>query len=230
VSTASSPSPDLVRRARRVYRRLARLYPEAGCSLAYRDRFELLIAVVLSAQCTDAKVNRVLPALFERFPTPAALGAAPLRDVEAVIRPLGLFRAKARSISQIARRAVQGIEWTMEGLRELPGVGRKTANVVLSEALGRNEGIAVDTHCGRLARRMAFSKHDDPVKVERDLVALFPKKDWGMVTHLFIAHGRALCSARNPRCAECPVRPDCPFGLKKPALDRPRKTGKHRAR
>jgi endonuclease-3 len=228
-----------VRRSRRIFRRLKRLHPDAGCALAYRGRFELLVAVVLSAQCTDAKVNRVVPELFARFPTPGALAAASICDVESVIRPIGLFRTKARNITAIARAAVAGIEWTMDGLRRLPGVGRKTANVVLSEALGRNDGIAVDTHCGRLARRLGLSRHDDPEKVERDLMRLYPRKDWGMVTHLFIAHGRTTCPARRPRCGECPVRPDCLWGTKHHsgprraplhALDTSRKVSKHRGR
>lgn len=197
-------------RARRLLEALRRLYPDAHCALDFRNEYELLVSVILSAQCTDAKVNQATPALFRRFPTAGSLGAATPREVEPFIRTLGLFRSKARNIIGAARGLDAGVEWSIAGLTRLPGVGRKTANVVLGEAKGIHEGIAVDTHCGRLARRFGLTVHEDAEKVESDLCAIFPRRDWGMVTHLFIAHGRAVCAARAPRCAECALKTLCP--------------------
>lgn len=204
------PEERRTSRARRILARLRRLHPDAHCALHYRSEYELLIAVILSAQCTDAKVNEATPALFARFPDADSLASATTREVEPFIRTLGLFRMKARNIIGAARGLAVGVSWTLEGLTRLPGVGRKTANVVLGEARGIHEGIAVDTHCGRLARRFGITRHEDPGKVEADLCRVYPRKDWGMVTHLFIAHGRRVCTARSPRCADCGVRALCP--------------------
>ncbi len=201
---------------RAILRALGLLYPEAGTSLRYRrDRFRFLVSVVLSAQCTDAKVNRVTPVLFRAFPRPTDLAEAPTGSVERILRPLGLYRVKARNIVRIAAAARAGLDWTMEGLTRLPGVGRKTANVVLSETTGRSEGIAVDTHCGRLARRLGLTHEEDPARVEKDLAEILPRAAWGRVTHLFIAHGRAVCRARAPRCPDCRLLDLCPEGQRR---------------
>ncbi len=201
-------------RARAVYRQLRRLYPDAHCELDFRNPFELAVATVLSAQCTDKRVNMVTPVLFSRFPDAHALAAAPLGQVEAIIRSTGFFRTKARSITGLAR-AVAGdhggtLPQRMADLIRLPGIGRKTANVILGNAFGRNEGVVVDTHVGRLARRLAFTRHHDPVKVESDLMALFPRRNWAMLAHLLIWHGRRVCAARAPRCGDCAIARLCP--------------------
>lgn len=198
------------RRARAILRYLKAEYPDARCSLDYDGAYQLIVAVVLSAQCTDAKVNAVIPKLFTRYPTPSDLAAARHRDIEAIIRPLGLFRSKARNIVALAAGIIEGVPRTMAELVQLPGVGRKTANVVLGEAFGFAEGIAVDTHCGRLARRLGLVASETPEKIERELMDLVPRSDWPMVTHLFIAHGRKICHAQRPRCAECRVKTLCP--------------------
>lgn len=196
--------------ARLILRRLGRLYPNAHCALHFRNEYELLIAVILSAQCTDQKVNAAVPALFARFPEPRELASATPSEVEPYIRTLGLFRSKARHIVGAARGLTENVQWSIEGLTRLPGVGRKTANVVLSETRGINEGIAVDTHCGRLARRFGLTRSEDPKRIEVDLMNLYPRKNWALVTHRFIAHGRAICAARSPRCRDCGVRNLCP--------------------
>ena len=202
------------RRARTVWRALARAYPDAGCALSFASPFQLLVATVLSAQCTDKAVNRATPALFRRFPDAAAFARAAPGDVAPFIRSLGLWRAKARNLVAAARVLEKDHEGeiprTMDALVRLPGVGRKTANVVLGNAFRVAEGIAVDTHAGRVARRLGLTRHEDPAKVEKDLMALFSPPDWAMTTHLFIAHGRAVCRAPRPRCSECPVARLCP--------------------
>lgn len=200
-------------RARKLLAALKRCYPDTRCALNYQNEFQLLVSVVLSAQCTDAKVNAVAPALFRRYPDSASLARADVRDVEAVIKSIGLFRSKARNIVGVARAIEENggaIPRTISELTRFPGVGRKTANVVLSEAHGINEGVAVDTHCGRVARRLGLTEHESPVKVEKDLMSLYPQKDWGLVTDLFIAHGRRICKAPRPLCAECSLKADCP--------------------
>jgi endonuclease-3 len=210
-------TPALVKRARLIQRRLLRKYPDARCELDYRNPFELAVATVLSAQCTDKRVNLVTPVLFARYPGPAALAAAPIHDVEAVIRSTGFFRNKAKSITGLARAVVEKhagkLPDSMDELIVLPGIGRKTANVILGNAFGKNEGVVVDTHIGRLARRLGFTRQDDPVKVERALVALFPRPSWTMLAHLLIWHGRRTCLARKPRCAECVVADLCPSAV-----------------
>lgn len=198
------------RRARACIRRLRVFHPDAGMVLQYRNRFELVIAVVLSAQCTDAKVNRVLPLLLSRYPAAADLAGASLPDLERILRPLGLFRAKARNIKDLAGITGGRIPSSMAELTCLPGVGRKTANVVLTEGWGLAEGIAVDTHCRRLSQRLGFTESDDPVRIESDLTGLFQKSDWGNITHLFIAHGRKVCRARRPDCSACVLAKLCP--------------------
>lgn len=201
-------------RARAIYRRLLKQYPDAHCELDYTTPFELAVATVLSAQCTDTRVNMVTPDLFTRYPTPAALASAPIGDVEAVIKSTGFFRNKARSITGLARAVVTeqrgALPETMDELVVLPGIGRKTANVILGNAFGKNEGMVVDTHVGRLAKLLGLTRQTDPVKVEQALMALFPRPSWTMLAHLLIWHGRRTCVARKPRCGECVLADLCP--------------------
>lgn len=202
------------RRVATILRRLKKAYPGAHCALDHRTPFELLVATILSAQCTDARVNMVTPALFATYPTPAALAAARQEDVEALIRSTGFFRNKARNLIAMADALVERhggeVPDGMEALRVLPGVGRKTANVVLGNAFGRNEGVTVDTHVARLSRLLGLTRHTDPVKIEQDLMALVPRRDWTLVSHLLIWHGRAVCVARRPQCGACVVAGLCP--------------------
>ncbi len=200
-------------RARRIVRALARVHPDASCALVYGDPLQLLVATILSAQCTDARVNLVTPALFARYPDAAAFAAADRAELERTIQSTGFFRNKARSIQLCCRAIVEDhggqVPSTMEELTHLPGVGRKTANVVLGNAFAV-PGIPVDTHVGRLSRRMGLTTHEDPVKVERDLMGLLPKKEWTMFGHRMILHGRRVCHARAPRCGDCALAPLCP--------------------
>src|SRR5579862_1761096 len=194
--------------ANRVRRALEKLYPDAHCALHFRTPLELLIATVLSAQCTDQRVNMVTPALFARYPTAHDYATADPKELERMIQSTGFFRNKARNIIQCCQQIVEHhngeVPRTMDELVVLPGVGRKTANVILGNAFGI-PGIPVDTHVGRLSRRMGFTKHDDPVKVERDLMELIPKPEWTDFGHRMIFHGRQVCQARKPKCEECAV-------------------------
>jgi endonuclease-3 len=208
------PSPARKERTRAVLRRLKRAYPDAHCALEHQTPFELLVATILSAQCTDVRVNMVTPALFARFPTATALAAASQGEVEALIRSTGFFRNKAKNLIAMAQALVERhgaeVPASMDELRVLPGVGRKTANVVLGNAFGRNDGITVDTHVTRLTGLLGLTCHTDPLKIEQDLMAVVPRKDWTLVSHLLIHHGRAVCVARRPRCGECVLRDVCP--------------------
>ncbi|MFA1546510.1 endonuclease III [Actinomadura chokoriensis] len=206
----------LVRRARRMNRILAETYPDAHCELDFGTPFQLLVATVLSAQTTDVRVNLTTPALFAKYPTPEDLAAADPEDVEAILKPTGFFRAKTKSVmglSAALRDKFGGeVPGRLKDLVELPGVGRKTANVVLGNAFDV-PGITVDTHFGRLARRFAWTTEDDPVKVEQEVGALIPRKDWTMLSHRLIWHGRRMCHARRPACGVCPLARLCPsFG------------------
>ncbi len=196
--------------------RLRRIYPNAHCELNYSTPWQLLVATILSAQCTDDRVNQVTPALFAAYPTPAATAAAPRAALEELIRPTGFFRQKARFIQETAQALLQRyggeVPDSMEELLTLTGVARKTANVVLGEVYGRPEGIAVDTHVKRLAKRLGLTAESDPVKVERDLMALVPRESWIEISHLLIFHGRRICVARSPNCAACPLLDICPTG------------------
>jgi endonuclease III len=204
-------------RAPLILDRLKQAYPAARCALDYGNAFELLCATILSAQCTDARVNLVTPVLFARYPTPTALAAARPQDVEEIIKSTGFFRNKTKSLIGMAQALVADHEGqvprTMEELRLLPGVGRKTANVVLGNAFGINEGVTVDTHVARISRRLALTRQDDPAKIELDLMRLFPQSDWGLLSHLFIFHGRQICIARRPRCGECVLVDLCPSAV-----------------
>jgi endonuclease-3 len=206
----------LVRRARKMNRILAETYPDAHCELNFGTPFQLLVATVLSAQTTDMRVNLTTPALFAKYPTPEDLAAADPEDVEAILKPTGFFRAKTKSVmglSAALRDQFDGeVPGRLEDLVKLPGVGRKTANVVLGNAFDV-PGITVDTHFGRLARRFAWSTEDDPVKVEQEVGELIPRKDWTMLSHRLIWHGRRICHARRPACGACPLARLCPsFG------------------
>lgn len=201
-------------RAPEILARLHRAYPDARCALEHRDAFELLCATILSAQCTDARVNLVTPDLFRRYPSPEALARARQADVEEIIRSTGFFRNKARSLIGMAQALVADhggvVPQTMDELRVLPGVGRKTANVILGNAYGVNEGITVDTHVARVSRRLDLTRHADPTKIEQDLMPLVPREQWALVSHLLIFHGRQICVARRPRCPECVLADLCP--------------------
>ncbi|HEX7476897.1 MAG TPA: endonuclease III [Polyangiales bacterium] len=205
---------DAADRANEVRKRLARAMPEPKCELDYDGPWQLLVATILSAQSTDRMVNRVTPALFARYPSPTALATADQTQVESLVKSTGFFRNKAKSIRESSRLLVerhQGkVPRTLEELVQLPGVARKTANVVLGTAYGIASGITVDTHAGRLARRLGLTKHADPVKVETDLCALFPKSSWIDMSHRFVLHGRYVCTAIKPRCASCPLAELCP--------------------
>jgi endonuclease-3 len=204
-------------RATEIVQRLERVYPDAACALEHHNAFELLCATILSAQCTDARVNLVTPILFARYPTPEALARASQSSVEEIIRSTGFFRNKARSLIGMAQAIVANhggrVPRTMEELRMLPGVGRKTANVVLGNAYGVSEGIAVDTHVARLSQLLGLTQQADPVKIERDLMSLFPRDKWALLSHLLIFHGRQVCIARRPRCGECVLADICPSSL-----------------
>ena len=197
-----------------IQRRLAATYPDAHCELTHRNPFELAVATVLSAQCTDARVNMVTPELFRRWPTPQALAQASLEEIEAVIKSTGFYRNKAKSILGLARQVVAEhggeIPTEMDALVRLPGIGRKTANVVLGNAFGRNEGIVVDTHVARLSARFGLTRETDPVKIEQALIPLFPRESWTQLSHLMIWHGRRTCAALRPRCGDCVLVDCCP--------------------
>jgi endonuclease-3 len=202
------------KRAAKVYRRLDRAYPGAKVALHFSNPFEILIATVLSAQSTDAMVNKVTEKLFQKYRRPEDYLAAPPGELERDIHSTGFFNQKAKSIRGISRMLVEeyggNVPDTMEDLLRLPGVARKTANIVLGNAFGKVEGIAVDTHVHRLSRRLGFSEEDDPNKVEKDLMALFPKSKWFRLTYLLIEHGRKVCNAKKPLCEECAVNDLCP--------------------
>ena len=192
---------------------LQKAYPGATCALVHRNAWELLVATILSAQCTDVRVNMVTPELFRRFPNPGAMAKAPLPELEDLIRTTGFFRNKAKSISGAARGVVDRfggkVPKAMDELLSLPGVARKTANVVLGTAYGIAEGIVVDTHVLRLTRRLELTLNTEPKKVEQDLVKIIPKDHWIDFSHELILHGRAICIARKPRCADCVIEKEC---------------------
>ena len=204
----------LASRTAQIITKLKRVYPDAHCELHHSNPLQLLIATILSAQCTDERVNKVTPALFARCQTAREFAEIPLAELEGLVRTTGFFRAKAKSIRGCAAALVQDhrgeVPRTMEHLHKLPGVGRKTANVVLGNAFNLAEGIVVDTHVGRLSRRMGLTRQTDPVKVEKALVKIVPKEDWTLFSHLLIWHGRRRCSARKPDCAQCEISGLCP--------------------
>jgi endonuclease-3 len=206
---ARRPPPSEVTRAAQILDRLEKAHPEATCALHYRNPFELVAATILSAQCTDERVNMVTPALFKRYPTPAALARAVPAELEEIIRSTGFFRAKARSLMGCARALVEthgsDVPRELQTLVKLPGIGRKTANVVLGHAYDIAEGVVVDTHVLRVSNRLGLAKGDDAIKVEQQLMALVPTPRWTRMSDLLIFHGRKICEARRPLCGQCPV-------------------------
>ena len=221
------------RRARRINRTLAERFPDARCELNFSNPLELLVATVLSAQTTDVRVNQVTPALFARYPAAADYAAADRAEMERLIQPTGFFRAKTDTLIKLGDKLARDFDGTvpkrMQHLVTLPGVGRKTANVVLGNAFGI-PGITVDTHVGRLSRRMAFTASEDPVVVEQDLAAIFPRKEWTMLSHRLIFHGRRICHSRKPACGACPVASLCPsYGIGETAPDKAAKLVKEPA-
>ena len=207
-------------RACEAMRRLGEMYPQAHIALDYDDPWHLLVAVILSAQTTDVGVNRVTPHLFERFPNPQDLAGVDVTEVEGIVRPTGFYHNKTKSIMAAARMVTTEFDGrvpdTMEDLMRLPGVARKTANIVISNAYGKVEGIAVDTHVFRLAHRLGLTEEHDPDKVERDLCALLPKDQWFHVNYRFIDHGRAVCTAKRPACGACKLSDICPSAFQIP--------------
>ena len=198
---------------------MKKAYPDAGCSLSFRSPLELLIATILSAQCTDVRVNKVTPQLFRQFRSAHDYATAPLERLEEAVRTTGFFHNKAKNIQKSCQEIVEkfggNVPDTMESLMSLPGVGRKTANVVLSNAFGRNEGFVVDTHVFRLSHRLGLVKGKTPEKAEQELMLLFPPIDWAYLSHALILHGRQFCVARKPRCTDCPLSKTCPkLGVK----------------
>jgi len=189
-------------------------YGDATCELTHKNPFELLVATILSAQCTDKRVNMVTPVLFGRFPGPAELAVAKPREIEAIIRTTGFFRNKTKSVIGASRVIMEDfngkVPRTMDELLTLPGVARKTANVVLGTAFGMNEGIVVDTHVRRLSNRLGLTRQDDPVKIEQELITKIPREQWTSFAHRLIWHGRRVCVAQKPRCEECPLAQHCP--------------------
>ncbi|MFT3882776.1 MAG: endonuclease III [Gemmatales bacterium] len=210
---ARTPSQSKTQAARRISLALADLYPDAHCALVHANPFQLLIATILSAQCTDKTVNKVTPGLFERYPDAAAMAQADLIELETIIKPTGFYHNKARNIIACAQTLMKEhhgkVPATLEALTQLPGVGRKTANVVLGDAF-HIPGMVVDTHIGRLSRRLGLTKNTDAVKVEHDLMKLFPPEEWTKLAHRLIFHGRQVCDARKPRCEVCTLKEFCP--------------------
>lgn len=202
------------KRAGQTAQRLAVLYPDAACALDFSNPWESLVSTILSAQCTDARVNQVTPALFARWPGPAEMAAAPLAEIEEMVRPTGFFHNKARHIRDGARLICQRhggrVPDNAHDLMALPGVGRKTANVVLFAGYGINEGIAVDTHVRRVSFRLGLTRSKDPLTIEQDLLPLFPRDQWGLLNLRMVLFGREICRARSPSCADCPMTGFCP--------------------
>jgi endonuclease-3 len=214
------PRPALRDRAGRIARGLHALHPDANCALHHRSALQLLVATILSAQCTDERVNQVTPALFRACPDARALAEADPAALEALIRPTGFFRNKTRALLGLGRALVEQhggrVPDTMEALSALPGVGRKTANVVLGTWFGK-PAIPVDTHVTRLSGRLELTKETDPVAIEQDLMALLPESEWTFFSHALIWHGRRVCKALRPNCSACGLRPDCPWPDRRPS-------------
>ena len=200
--------------SREVFARLKAAHPDAHCELDHETPLQLLVATILSAQCTDKRVNMVTPLLFRTYPTAASLADAPQEKLEEIIKSTGFFRNKAKSLIALGKALVERhggeVPDSMEALVKLPGVGRKTANVILGNAFQKNEGVVVDTHVGRLSARLGLSKQTDPVKIEEDLMPLFPREDWAMLAHVLIFHGRRVCFAKSPQCDLCTLNEICP--------------------
>jgi endonuclease III len=213
LAPVDAPSATLVRRARKVNSELTRVYPDAHCELDFTTPLELAVATILSAQCTDARVNLVTPVLFAKYRTAADYASADRAEVEEIIKPTGFFRNKTTSIIGLGQALCDKyggeVPHQLEQLVELPGIGRKTANVILGNAFGL-PGLTVDTHFGRLARRLGWTAEEDPVKVEYAVMRLIPKREWTMLSHRLIWHGRRVCFARKPECGRCEIARWCP--------------------
>jgi len=205
---------DAGKRARSVIRILKRQYPDAECSLNFRNPLQLLVATILSAQCTDARVNMVIKDLFQKYRSAKDYANADPDELSEIIRSTGFFRNKTKSIIGTGKALVEKhggkVPNSMAELNALPGVGRKTANVVLGNAFGIDEGVVVDTHVGRISNRLKLTQHKDAIKIERDLMEIVPRKDWTLFPHLMINHGREICQARKPQCEACLIQPHCP--------------------
>ena len=199
--------------AKKIVEALKRRYPDATCSLDFKTPFEMVVAVMLSAQCTDERVNKTTPDIFKKYSTPEDFANIDIEILEKLIHPCGFYKNKAKNIKACAQEIVKRfggkVPQTMEELTSLPGVGRKSANVIMLEAFGKAEGIAVDTHCKRIANKMGLSKENEPEKIEQDLLKIFDKEDYKDINHLLVWHGRNTCIARNPKCKECPVKEMC---------------------
>jgi len=209
-------------RALKVLSLLEKRYPQVHIALEFEDPLELMVATILSAQSTDAQINKITPALFKKYPNVQAYAKAKQSEFEKDIYSSGFYKNKAKNIIAAANTIVKDfngeIPNTMEDLVKIPGIGRKTANIILANAFGKVVGIAVDTHVGRLSQRLGFSKNSDPNKIEQDLMILFPKGEWYKINYLLIDHGRAVCNAKRPRCPDCVVRALCPAGKKYPTV------------
>lgn len=218
------PPRTRAERAQWLLHELPLLYPDAHCALNFQTPWELIVATVLSAQCTDERVNKVTPALFARLPDMQSFASVPQEELEKLVHSTGFYRNKAKSLRACASELLEKyhgeIPRELEVLATLPGIGRKTANVVLGNAFDLNQGMVVDTHIGRLSRRLGLTRHEDPVKVERDLMRHFPSHTWKDLSHWLISHGRAICKAQNPACTICPLANGCPsrgkYGKSKP--------------
>lgn len=199
----------------KIVEKLIKMYPDAKCSLDFSNEFELLVAVILSAQCTDERVNKTTPSIFKVCDTPKKFMEIDIRKLEELLHPCGFYHNKAKNIKAMSKILVEKynskVPNTMEELQSLPGVGRKTANVVMLEAFNNPQGIAVDTHCKRIANRIGFSKEQEPEKIEKDLLKIIPDKYYKDVNHIFIWHGRNMCMARNPKCEECQIKNECKY-------------------
>jgi endonuclease-3 len=209
--------PEKKVRAKAIYRQLTKSYPNVRCELDYNSAFQLLVATVLSAQCTDKRVNQTTPALFKKYPNPKKMSKADLKDIQRLVKSTGFFRAKAKNIKALSNKIMEDFDGdvpsNLEDLITLPGVGRKTANVVLGHAFGI-PGITVDTHFGRLSRRFGWSKQSDPVKVEFEVGDLIAEKEWTNLSQRMIWHGRRVCHSRKPACGACPLAKLCPsYGI-----------------
>lgn len=209
---------ELQKRATKVFDLLKKRHPDAQCALDHENPLQLLVATILAAQCTDVRVNLTTPALFKKYPTAKALAEAKQEELEQEVRSCGFYRNKAKSIRGACTKILADyggkVPETMEALLTLPGVARKTANVVLGSAYGKNEGVVVDTHVIRVVPRLGLTREKTPEKIERDLIALYPRKDWTLLGHVLTFHGRRICSARKPDCAGCPVNKLCPSAFK----------------
>ncbi|HEX7667209.1 MAG TPA: endonuclease III [Polyangiaceae bacterium] len=209
--SAKTKSPEEIRA---VYTRLAKHHHDAHCELDHRNAFELVVATVLSAQSTDVAVNKITPGLFEKYPTPEKMAAASYDDIENAINRIGMFRMKTKSLMGLSKRIVEvhggKVPETLAELVQLPGVGRKTANVVLGVAFGKSEGVVVDTHVQRISQRLGWTKETEPIEIEQDLMKALPRTEWDRVSHVLIFHGRRICFARKPNCEGCPVNDACP--------------------